>query len=82
MRILTSFALLIPAFSLLCTPQPLTLLFHRAYNAPLPNVSLNRICQFLAFLNLTRFARQIVSSTDKLCSVKRCLSFGAGFEPR
>ena len=38
MQILTAFALLIPAFSLVCTPQPLTLLFHRAYNAPLPSM--------------------------------------------
>ena len=38
MQILTAFALLIPAFSLLYTPQPLTLLFLRVYNAPLPNV--------------------------------------------
>ena len=35
--ILTYFALLIPAFSLLYTPQPLALLFLRVYNAPLPN---------------------------------------------
>ena len=34
MQILTAFALLIPAFSLLYTPQPLTLLFLRIYNAP------------------------------------------------
>ena len=31
MQILTAFALLIPAFSLLYTPQPLTLLFFSAY---------------------------------------------------
>ena len=37
MQILTAFALLIPAFSLLYTPQPLALLFLRVYNAPLPN---------------------------------------------
>ena len=36
MQILTAFALLIPAFSLLYTPQPLALLFLRVYNAPLP----------------------------------------------
>ena len=40
MQILTAFALLIPAFSLLYTPQPLTLLFLRVYNAPLPNTLL------------------------------------------
>ena len=38
MQILTAFALLIPAFSLLYTPQPLALLFLRVYNAPLPSV--------------------------------------------
>ena len=36
MQSLTAFALLIAAFSLLYTPQPLTLLFLRVYNAPLP----------------------------------------------
>ena len=41
MQILTAFALLIPAFSLLYTPQPLTLLFLRVYNAPLPNALLH-----------------------------------------
>ena len=40
MQILTAFALLIPAFTLLYTPQPLALLFHRVYNAPLPNTLL------------------------------------------
>ena len=35
-RILTSLSLLIPAFSLPCTPQLLTVLLHRACNAPLP----------------------------------------------
>ena len=39
MQILTAFALLIPAFSLLYTPQPLTLLFLRVYNAPLPSIA-------------------------------------------
>ena len=38
MQILTAFALLIPAFSLLYTPQPLALLFLRVYNAPLPRI--------------------------------------------
>ena len=38
MQILTAFALLIPAFSLLYTPQPLALLFLRVYNAPLPSM--------------------------------------------
>ncbi len=38
MQILTAFALLIPAFSLLYTPQPLALLFHRVYNAPTQHV--------------------------------------------
>ena len=35
MQILTALALLVPAFSLLYTPQPLALLFLRVYNAPL-----------------------------------------------
>ena len=35
-RIPTSISLLIPAFSLPCTPQPLPVLLRRACNAPLP----------------------------------------------
>ena len=35
---LTAFALLIPAFSLLYTPQPLTLLFLRVYNLSLIHI--------------------------------------------
>ncbi len=38
MQILTAFALLIPAFSLLSKP-PLEILFLRVYNAPLPNIT-------------------------------------------
>ena len=37
--ILTQFALLIPAFSLVCAPRPLTLTLRRAYNAPLPSLA-------------------------------------------
>ena len=44
-RILTSFSLLIPAFSLLNTPQFLSVLLHRVKNAPLPI----DIRQFLSF---------------------------------
>ena len=36
MQILTAFALLIPAFSLLCSPHALPLMLHPAHNAPLP----------------------------------------------
>ena len=35
-RILTFLSLLIPAFSLQCSPQLLTVLLHPAFNAPLP----------------------------------------------
>ena len=38
-RILTSFSLLIPAFSLPCSPQLLTVLLRPACNAPLPILS-------------------------------------------
>ena len=37
--ILTQFSLLIPAFSLLCSPHVLPLMLHPADNAPLPSVS-------------------------------------------
>ena len=38
-RILTLFSLLIPAFSLQCSPQLLTVLLRSAFNAPLPMYS-------------------------------------------
>ena len=40
MMILTSFSLLIPAFSLVYNPHPLALMLHLVYNAPLPNTLL------------------------------------------
>ena len=40
MQILTAFALLIPAFSLVYNPHPLTLMLHLVHNAPLPNIHL------------------------------------------
>ena len=36
MMILTSFALLIPAFSLVYNPHPLSLMLRLVHNAPLP----------------------------------------------
>ena len=54
MRILTSFALLIPAFSLLYTPRTLSLPFLRVHNAPLPKALLNAACSLLSENNLTR----------------------------
>ena len=36
MMILTSFSLLIPAFSLVYNPHPLALMLHLVYDAPLP----------------------------------------------
>ena len=41
MQILTAFALLIPAFSLVYNSRPLTLSLHLVHNAPLPNCPLN-----------------------------------------
>ena len=39
MMILTSFALLIPAFSLVYNPRPLALPLHLVHNAPLPSIA-------------------------------------------
>ena len=39
MQILTAFSLLIPAFSLVYNPQPLPLLLHLVYDAPLPRIT-------------------------------------------
>ena len=65
MQILTAFALLIPAFSLLYTPQPLTLLFHRVYNAPLPNVFLHCL-SFGLYLSPVKFSAQSRSTSELL----------------
>ena len=39
MQILTAFALLIPAFSLVYNPHALSLVLHLVHNAPLPNLA-------------------------------------------
>ena len=68
--ILTQFALLIPAFSLVYDPRPLTLTLRLVHNAPLPILN----GQFGA-------ASRPVIQPNKFCSTERCLSFGAGFSP-
>ena len=65
MQILTAFALLIPAFSLLCTPRTLSLSFHRAYNAPLPNIL--RCClSFGVRFSPVKFSAQRRSTSELL----------------
>ena len=70
MQILTAFALLIPAFSLLYTPQPLALLFRRVYNAPLPNPLLaNVLLHCLSFgvrFSPVKFSAQRRSTSELL----------------
>ena len=65
MQILTAFALLIPAFSLLYTPQPLTLLFLRVYNAPLPNPLLDCLSFGVRF-SPVKFSAQRRSTSELL----------------
>ena len=65
MQILTAFALLIPAFSLLYTPQPLALLFRRVYNAPLPNPLLDCL-SFGARFSPVKFSAQNHSTSELL----------------
>ena len=65
MQILTAFALLIPAFSLLYTPQPLALLFRRVYNAPLPNPLLDCL-SFGARFSPAKFSAQRRSTSELL----------------
>ncbi len=65
MQILTAFALLIPAFSLLYTPQPLALLFLRVYNAPLPNVFLHCLSFGVRF-SPVKFSAQRRSTSELL----------------
>ena len=65
MWILTTFALLIPAFSLLYTPQPLTLLFLRLHNAPLPR-NLRCSLSFGLYLSPVKFSAQRRSTSELL----------------
>ena len=65
MQILTAFALLIPAFSLLYTPRPLTLSFLRVHNAPLPRV-LRRSLSFGSYLSPVKFSAQKRSTSELL----------------
>ena len=65
MQILTAFALLIPAYSLLYTPQPLALLFHRVYNAPLP-LYLHTILSFGIDFSPVKFSAPNHSTSELL----------------
>ena len=65
MQILTAFALLIPAFSLLYTPQPLALLFLCVYNAPLPNPLLDCLSFGVRF-SPVKFSAQRRSTSELL----------------
>ena len=65
MQILTAFALLIPAFSLLYTPQPLALLFLRVSNAPLP-LYLSTSPSFGFMLSPVIFSAQSHSTSELL----------------
>ena len=66
MQILTAFALLIPAFSLLYTPQPLALLFHRVYNAPLPSMYYMHCLSFGVRFSPVKFSAQRRSTSELL----------------
>ena len=64
-RILTFLSLLIPAFSLLSTPQLLPVLLHRANNAPLPIVLLQSHGFGVVFQPRT-FSAQDLSTSELL----------------
>ena len=66
MQILTAFALLIPAFSLLYTPQPLALLFHRVYNALPTHVTLLYCLSFGVRFSPVKFSAQRRSTSELL----------------
>ena len=65
MMILTSFALLIPAFSLVYNPPPLTLRLHLVYNAPLPRY-LHICLSFGAGFSPVEFSAQSHSTSELL----------------
>ena len=64
MMILTSFSLLIPAFSLVYNPHPLALMLHLEYNAPLP--SAKRCLSFGAGFSPVEFSAQSHSTSELL----------------
>ena len=63
-RILTLFSLLIPAFSLPCTPRLLTITLRRACNAPLP--MLNAFLSFGGTFQPRTFSAQDLSTSELL----------------
>ena len=63
MMILTSFALLIPAFSLVYNPRPLTLSLRLVHNAPLP---IFRCLSFGAGFSPVEFSAQSHSTSELL----------------
>ncbi len=65
MQILTAFALLIPAFSLVYNPPPLTLRLLLVHNAPLPNVLLHCL-SFGAGFSPVEFSAQSHSTSELL----------------
>ena len=62
-KFLTSLSLLIPAFSLVCSPPPLTIWLQRAYIAPLPIALLQSLSFGVRFspVNLRRVVTRPVS---------------------
>ena len=65
MMILTSFALLIPAFSLVYNPHPLTLMLLLVHNAPLPRY-LHICLSFGAGFSPVEFSAQGHSTSELL----------------
>ena len=64
--ILTLFSLLIPAFSLVCSPPPLSLRLHPAYNALLPYTTVIQAFQFILGNNLASLRAALVLTSQKL----------------
>ena len=65
MQILTAFSLLIPAFSLVYNPRPLTLTLRLVHNAPLPNALLQCL-SFGFMLSPVTFSAQNHSTSELL----------------
>ena len=74
-RILTSLSLLIPAFSLPGTPQLLSVLLHRASNAPLPYLAVS--CASVSCFSPGHFRRR----TSRLVSYYALFECVAASEP-
>ena len=69
-KILTCHSLLMPAFSLACSPHPLTIVLHPTHDAPLPNAK-NVAAASAVYLSPTILSAQNHSTSELLRTLSR-----------